>query len=128
MMSLTRMSVTFYPCDAPTRTFDGGRRCVRSAEASRADRDQHDRHREGQQAAAEREATVAGMPVWNACGYRPVNRMATYARSVTTTNATHRTASTMECGMSSSHFTSHSHRLGASRRAVTRTGKRVTTT
>jgi hypothetical protein len=42
---------------------------------------------------------------------RPVKRIAKNAITATTAKAIHRKASTMKCGIASSHLTSHSHRL-----------------
>jgi hypothetical protein len=49
--------------------------------------------------------------------------LAKNATTLSTANAAHKNASTTACGSTSSHVTSHDHRLsGASSRAVTRTG------
>ena len=52
-----------------------------------------------------------------------MNRIAKNATTLSTTNAIHRKASTMKCGIASNHFTSHSQRLSSgSSRPSSRTG------
>jgi hypothetical protein len=45
-------------------------------------------------------------------GYLVVNRIAKKAITVTMTNASHRKARTIQCGISSIHLTNHNQRLG----------------